>query len=261
MPVVRRSRRGSTSRAQRPHPAMGVLHAGAKEQVQQTREDRIADIAVKPRHRSGLDVVHAVAHHQLRAAVQLGHEARDLVEVVGQIGVGHHDVAPVRRREAGQVGAAIAASRFGYHARARRPRKRRRIVLGGVVHDQHFPVDIRALQHLQGGAHALLDVLRLVQARDHDRHECRSRLLGALGDCGPALLCGAHGLCRSRARSLQVRPRGDKPLAGPKVAHRVVKQHAFRSQMLADRAAKTSRRDRDSQSQHPLVNPLPSNPD
>ncbi len=86
--------------AKRAHPAVGVLHAGAEEQVQQARQDRVADVAVKPRHRARLDVVHAIAHHELRPAFQLGHEVRDLVEVVGEVGVGHHDVATSRRGEA-----------------------------------------------------------------------------------------------------------------------------------------------------------------
>ena len=71
MPVVRRSRRGQHVAAQRAHAAVGVFDARAEEQVQEAREQRVADVAVQPRHRAGLDVVHAVAHHELRAVVQL----------------------------------------------------------------------------------------------------------------------------------------------------------------------------------------------
>ena len=41
---------------------------------------------------------------------QLAQEARDLVEVVGEVGVGHHDVGAARRGEPGDVRAAVAAS-------------------------------------------------------------------------------------------------------------------------------------------------------
>ena len=101
IPVVRRSSRGSTSRRMRAHPAVGVADAGAEEEVEDAGEDRVADVAVQPRHRAGLDVVHPVADHDLGAVVELGDEARDVVEVVGQVGVGHHDVvarAPRRSR-------------------------------------------------------------------------------------------------------------------------------------------------------------------
>ena len=73
---------------------------------------------MQPRHRARLDVVHAVADHHLRAALQRRDEARDLVEVVRQVGVGHHDVAAARGREAGEVGAAVAAPALDDDARA-----------------------------------------------------------------------------------------------------------------------------------------------
>ena len=57
--------------AQRPHAAVGVAHAGAEEEVEQAGEQRVADVAVQPRHRARLDVAHAVAHHQLGARLEL----------------------------------------------------------------------------------------------------------------------------------------------------------------------------------------------
>ena len=62
-----------------------------------------------PRHRAGVDVLHPVADHHVGAGFELGDEPRDLVEVVGQVGVGHHDVAAAGSGEAGQVSAAVAA--------------------------------------------------------------------------------------------------------------------------------------------------------
>jgi hypothetical protein len=87
--------------AQRAHAAVCVVDAGAEEEVEQARENRVADVAVQPGHRAGLDVVHAIADHHLRPVLERRHESWDLVEVVGQIGVGHHDVAAARGREAG----------------------------------------------------------------------------------------------------------------------------------------------------------------
>ena len=94
MPVVRRSRRGSTSRRSARMPQWASLTPVRKKRLSRPREDRVADVAVQPRHRARLDVVHAVADHHLGALLERGDEARDLVEVVGEVGVGHHDVAP-----------------------------------------------------------------------------------------------------------------------------------------------------------------------
>ena len=71
MPVVRRSRRGSTSRRSARMPQWASLTPVRKKKFKQARQQRVADVAVQPRHRAGLDVVHAVAHHELGAAVQL----------------------------------------------------------------------------------------------------------------------------------------------------------------------------------------------
>ena len=91
------------------HAAVRVAHAGAEEEVEDARQDRVADVAVQPRHRARLDVRHAVADHHVGAVVEPLDEARDLGEVVRQVGVGHHDVLAARRAEAGQIGAAVAA--------------------------------------------------------------------------------------------------------------------------------------------------------
>jgi hypothetical protein len=102
-----------------------------------------------------------------------------IVEVVREVGVGHHDVAPARGLEAGQVGAAVAAPALDHHARSRILRQARGVVLGVVVGDHYLPGRIHAPKRLEGGAHAGLDVLGLVQARDHDRHQRHVRILGA----------------------------------------------------------------------------------
>ena len=104
-------------------------------------------------------------------------EARDLGEVVGEVGVGHHDVVAARGGEAGEVGAAVAPARLVDDAsrrrRARARRCRRSEPLSTTITSPEMPF---ASSAVPGRAHALLDVLRLVQARDHDRdpwHELR----------------------------------------------------------------------------------------
>ena len=149
-----------------------------KKQVEHTGEDRVADVAVQPRHGARLDVVHAVADHHLGALFERGDEARDLVEVVGQVGVGHHDVATAGGGEAGEVGAAVAAPAFDDHARAGLLGQARRVVLGVVVGDDHLAHHAHAGDRLQRGAHAGLDVLGLVQAGDHDRHQRHTGIRG-----------------------------------------------------------------------------------
>ena len=118
-PQVEARQRRAPDRA---HAAVRVAHAGAEEEVEDPGEHRVPDVAVEPGHRAGLDALHAVAHHEVGALVELGHEARDVAEVVGEVGVGHHDVVALRGGEAGAVGAAVAAPRLVHHQRRRPPR-------------------------------------------------------------------------------------------------------------------------------------------
>ena len=75
-------------------------------------------------------------------------EARDVAEVVGQVGVGHHDVLAARGGEAGEVGAAVAAPRLVHHERAGVARELRAAVVGAVVGDDHLAVPALALERL-----------------------------------------------------------------------------------------------------------------
>ncbi len=162
---------GQDVAAQGPHPAVGVLDAGAEEEVQHAGEHRVAHVAVQPRHRARVDVVHPVAHDHLGAAVQPLDEPGDVLEVVGEVGVEHHDVLALGRGEPGQVGAAVAAARFVDHAGAGRLGERGTAVLGAVVGNDHLAAEVVLLEHGSGAGDALLDVRRLVQTRDHHRHE------------------------------------------------------------------------------------------
>ena len=138
MPVVRRSRRGQRRAPHGAHAAVGVADAGAEEEVEHAGEHRVADVAVQPGHRAGLDVLHPVAHHEVGALLELLDEARDVVEVVGEVGVGHHDVVAARGGEAGQVGAAVAAPRLEHHQRAGVAGQLGAAVVRAVVGDDHL---------------------------------------------------------------------------------------------------------------------------
>jgi hypothetical protein len=156
---------------ERAHAAVRVAHAGLEEEVERAREHRVADVAVMPRHGARLDPVHAVAHHEVGARLELGQEARDLVEVVRQVRVAHDDVAAAGGREAGQVRASVAAARLVHDARSGRRRELGAAVLGCVVGDDHLAGNAFPAQDVAGGPHDRLDVLLLVEAGDHDRDE------------------------------------------------------------------------------------------
>ena len=65
--------------------------------------------SAEPGHGSRLRAVHAVADDELGSVLELLQEARDLAEVVREVGVDHDDVVALRRRESREVGAAVAA--------------------------------------------------------------------------------------------------------------------------------------------------------
>jgi hypothetical protein len=143
-------------------------------------EERVADVAVQPRHRARLDVVHPVADDHLGAVAQMLDEARDLPPVVGEVGVRHDDVAALRGREPGQVRAPVAAAGLRDDVRARLARQLGAAVVGVVVRDDDLALQPGILEHAQRLGHAPLDVPLLVEARDDDGH--LEGLLGQRGD-------------------------------------------------------------------------------
>ena len=157
------------------HAAVRVRHPGLEEDVQDPGEDRVADVAVQPGHRARMDVVHAVAHDQLGALVELGDEAWDLGEVVREVGVGHHDVLAASRGETGQVRAAVAGARLVHDAGAGLLGERAAAVRRVVVGNDDLARKATGLDGCQSALHALLDVLGLVEAGDHDRDLRRRR--------------------------------------------------------------------------------------
>ena len=161
--------RGQDVAPEAAHAAVRVADAGAEEEVQRAAEQRVADVAVDPVHRAGLDVVHPVAHDELRAVAQLLDEVRDLVERIRHVGVEHHDVLAARRGEAREVGRAVAAPRLVHDARPGGDRELGAAVVGVVVGDDDLADDVRLRHRRERAGDALLDVLGLVEAGDDDR--------------------------------------------------------------------------------------------
>ena len=177
---------------------MGVTHAGAEEEVEDARQHGVADVAVVPRHRPGLDVLHPVPHHELGACVELLHKPRDVGEVIGQVRVGHDDVLALGCGESGEVGAAVTAPLFVDDPRAGLLGQLRAAVGRAVVGDDDLAL-VAVLAERLPCAPSCFDRLRLVQAGDHDRDEGGSPCLGFAGPVGDGSLDGGGGRIASHA--------------------------------------------------------------
>ena len=152
IPVVRRSSARQHVAAQRAHAAVGVADGRRVNEVQEPGQDRVADPAEQSAsRRAGCSSIRLPITSSAPSSSSRD-EARDLVEVVGQVGVGHHDVVARRGGEAGQVGAAVAAARLVDHGRAGGARERRAAVLGAVVDDDHLAVELRGSRAPPGRA-------------------------------------------------------------------------------------------------------------
>lgn len=80
-----------------------------KEEVEDAGEDRIADVAVMPRHRPGLDTAaEAIPHHQFVPVAKPLDEGFESGEIVGVIGIAHDDEFPLGGIDAGLERAAIS---------------------------------------------------------------------------------------------------------------------------------------------------------
>src|SRR5580765_5746877 len=88
---------------------MCVADRCAVEDVEKAGEDRVSDPAQRG-HRSGRDVLQPVAHDEVGALVELRHEARDLLEIVGQIRVDHDDEVAPCSIEACLIGLAVSTT-------------------------------------------------------------------------------------------------------------------------------------------------------
>ena len=188
-----------------PHAAVGVADAGAEEEVQQAGQDRVADVLVQPRHRPGLDVVHAVADHHLGARPPARRRS----------GESRRSRRSGRRRPSRCSARARRRSRPGRRFRSRgdAPRRHARRPLRRVGRSRprsccrpRPPRPARPMRddRLEGRGDAGLDVLRLVEARDHDRTSGRlllvARRAGRLLTGASVLMDSATSVGRSATR-------------------------------------------------------------
>ena len=119
IPVECRSSVGSASLAHGAHPAVRVGDLHAEEDVQEAGEDRVADVAVEPRHRLAVDrPLEAGAHHEVVALREALDERREVLHRIRLVGVAHHDVVALRHGEPGEVGAAVAGPLLAHDGRA-----------------------------------------------------------------------------------------------------------------------------------------------
>ena len=133
------------------------------------RQDRVAQIPVQERHGTGSDAaLEPVAHDHVVALAQLVDERAEVGQVVGVVRVGHDDVPPAGRLDAGHQCAAVAADRGGHHAGPVLLGDALRTVGRPVVADQDLAVDAEVVQALAGLLDAHGERLRLVETRQDD---------------------------------------------------------------------------------------------
>ena len=140
MPVDCRSSLARRVAAHGAHAAVCVADRCAVKQIEETGEERIPEPRQQS-HRARLHALHAVAHHELRPGVQFRDEARDLREVVRQVGVDHHHVVTGGVLESRQISAPVPAPVLDDDRRARAPRQVGAPVIRRVVDDDHLAVD------------------------------------------------------------------------------------------------------------------------
>ncbi len=101
------------------HPAMGIRDLDSEEDVQHARQDRVADEPVQKRHGVAMDrSFEARADYEVVTVLQPVDERCELAHRIRLVGVPHDDVVTLRRREPGEVGAAVSASRLRHDAGA-----------------------------------------------------------------------------------------------------------------------------------------------
>jgi len=159
------------------HAAMDVREAAAEDPVQDPGCDGSPEIAMQGRHRAGLDrPAPAGAHHELVAVMEALDERCQQAEVVGAVGVAHHDVAPSHEGQGVDVRPAQPALRRLQHSRPALQRD-----LGGAVaravDDQDLPCDPGLLEALLAPVDELPDRQLLVEGGNHDRELRIGRVL------------------------------------------------------------------------------------
>ena len=127
---------GDDVAADRAQAAVRVRDANPEEDVEHPRQDRVADVAVRPGHRAPRNrSLEAVTDHHVRAAPQPLDEGPEDLDRIRPVGIRHDDVLAPRGCESCEVGAAVAAARLVDDGAPAARRELSRSVLGRVVDD------------------------------------------------------------------------------------------------------------------------------
>jgi hypothetical protein len=181
--------------AERAQTAVEVAHRGAEEQSADERQHRVADVAVQPRHRPGLDAAgETVAHHQIVAGAQPVEERPEGGEVVAVVGIAHRHIGAARRGDPADQRRAVAPLGHRHHPGALGLGERLRAVGAAVVGHQHLAGDPGRFEELACLAHTRRHRLGLVQAGHHDR-----QFAGRVGRGGGC----CRGCCHRRCRPIR----------------------------------------------------------
>ncbi len=162
--------------AEATEPAVEVGDRTAEEQAAETRQDRVADPSVLPRHRAVGDAPgEPVAHHEVVARSQPVDERFDRLEVVRGIRVAHDHEPSARRRDAAEEGRAVSLLRHRNDPRAQALGDLDRAVRAAVVGHDDLALDREPLEGRPGGLDARAQRAGLVQAGEDDRELDRGR--------------------------------------------------------------------------------------
>ena len=148
---------------------MWIGDTPVKKQLQNSRQDRIAE-PVQPWHRPRFDpAAQSRTHHQVVAGAQSVHEALQVGQVVGLVRIRHQDEATAGFFEATAQCVSIATPRFFNDAGAGPPCHFCRPVVGTVVHHHYFARYPQTPHGLDRLGDTRTDGFDFVQAGQDDR--------------------------------------------------------------------------------------------
>jgi len=156
--------------ADRAQTRMGVGNARPEEEVEDSGEDRVADVAVFPGHCPWRNAsLEARAHAELGARLDLADHRDAVGEVVAAVGVAHQDVLPIGSVAPADERRAVSALGHVDDARAEARGEPLAAVGRAIVGDQHLARDARPVEKAAGLADANCQRLCLVEAGHEDR--------------------------------------------------------------------------------------------
>ena len=101
-----------------PQPAMKVSHRTAEKQPSQSRQQRIADIPVFPRHGPRFNTAEkTIPHHDVPTFPKLFQEASSVSEIIASVRIAHQHEPSPRRGDASLQSPSVALLRNVHHAR------------------------------------------------------------------------------------------------------------------------------------------------